>query len=336
MKKYNIGILGATGAVGVQMLECLEERNIPVNELRLLASARSVGKKLKFKDQEIEVIEAKEDAFEGLDFVLGAAQNPIALKFADAIVKAGAVFIDNSSAFRMKDEVPLVVPEINGDDALKNNGIIANPNCSTIITLMAVSPINKLSKILSMHATTFQAVSGAGVGGMAELEDQMQALTNNGEIKTSTFPYQIAYNVIPQIGDFLENGYTKEEMKMQNEGRKIMHLPELVVDCTCVRIPVMRSHSISVSVVTENPLDVKAIQDEVLKTKGLRLKDDPANKVYPMPLNTTDQDLVEVGRIRKDLVSPNGITLFCSGDQIRKGAATNAVQIMEYLIENNQ
>ncbi|MBQ8163510.1 MAG: aspartate-semialdehyde dehydrogenase [Clostridia bacterium] len=333
MKKYNVGILGATGAVGREMLRILEERNFPVNELRLLASERSVGKKISFKGEEITIKLADFGAFEGLDIVLGAASNAVAKKFADDIVKAGAVFVDNSSAFRMCDDVPLVVPEINAEDVKKNKGIISNPNCSTIITLVAVNAINKLSKIKGMVASTYQATSGAGAQGPVELEDQMKAIINGTEIKNDVFQYQIAQNVIPHIGSFGENGYTTEEMKMQNEGRKILHLPELKVTCTCVRVPVVRSHSISVTVLTEDKLSVEQVRDAVANADGCKLYDDGENKLYPMPLVTSDQDLVFVGRIREDLVFDNAITLWCCGDQVRKGAATNAIQIAEALIK---
>ena len=327
MKKYNVGILGATGAVGREMLNILEERNFPINELRLLASSRSVGKEIMFRGEAVKCQLAEKGAFKGLDFVLGAATNAIAKEFASDIVESGAVFIDNSSAFRMCDDVPLVVPEINGDDAFLNKGIIANPNCSTIITLVAVNAINKLSKIKGMNASTYQATSGAGVGGPLELENQMKAIINGGEITNEVFQYQIAENLIPQIGSFLDNGYTTEEMKMQNEGRKIMHLPELLVTCTCVRVPVVRSHSISVTVVTEDKLDIEAVKAAIANEKGCKLYDDPENKIYPMPLVTSNQDLVYVGRVRQDLLNEKGITLWCCGDQVRKGAATNAVQI---------
>lgn len=331
MKKFNVGILGATGAVGREMMKILEERNFPIGELRLLASARSVGKKLTFMGKEIEVQLAQAGAFEGLDIVLGAASNAIAKELAPDIVKAGAVFVDNSSAFRMCDDVPLVVPEINGDDVKKNKGIISNPNCSTIITLVAVNAINQLSKIKGMVASTYQATSGAGAGGPVELREQENALINGGEIKSEVFAYQIAENVIPHIGSFGENGYTTEEMKMQNEGRKILHLPELKVTCTCVRVPVVRSHSISVTVVTEDKLTVDQVRNAIANAKGCKLYDDMESKQYPMPIVTSDQDLVYVGRIRQDLVFDGAITLWCCGDQVRKGAATNAIQIAEEL-----
>ena len=327
MKKYNVGILGATGAVGQEMLKVLGERNFPVNELRLLASARSVGKKVTFQGKEYAIQLADHNAFEGLDIVLGAASNAVAKEFKDDIVKAGAVFIDNSSAFRMDENVPLVVPEINPEDIFKNKGVISNPNCSTIITLVAVNAINSLSKIKAMNASTYQATSGAGAAGPVELRNEEAALLNGGAINPQVFQYQIAENVIPHIGSFLDNGYTTEEMKMQNEGRKIMHLPELNVTCTCVRVPVVRSHSISVTVVTENKVSVEAVREAIKNAKGTVLYDVPAEKKYPMPIVTSDQDLVYVGRIREDLVCENGITLWCAGDQVRKGAATNAVQI---------
>ena len=259
MKKLNVGILGATGAVGREMLNILEERNFPVGELRLLASARSVGKKVPFKGEEIEIQLADFGAFKGLDIVLGAASNAVAKQFKDDIVASGAIFVDNSSAFRMDANTPLVVPEINPEDALNHNGVISNPNCSTIITLVAVNAINKLTKIKGMVASTYQATSGAGAAGPVELEEQMKAVINGGEIKAEVFQHQIVENVIPHIGSFLDNGFTAEEMKMQNEGRKILHLPELKVTCTCVRVPVVRSHSISVTVLTEDKLTVEQV-----------------------------------------------------------------------------
>ena len=334
MKKFNVGILGATGAVGREMMNILEERNFPIDELRLLASPRSVGKKLTFCGKEIEVKLADENAFEGLDIVLGAASNAVAKQLAPAIVKAGAVFVDNSSAFRMCDDVPLVIPEINAEDVKKNNGIISNPNCSTIITLVAVNAINQLSNIKGMVASTYQATSGAGAEGPVELRNQMSAIVNGGEITNTVFQYQIAENVIPHIGGFLDNGFTAEEMKMQNEGRKILHLPELNVTCTCVRVPVVRSHSISVTVLTESSLSVDEVRAALSNAKGVRLYDDGEKREYPMPLVTSGQDIVYVGRIRKDLVFENAITLWCCGDQVRKGAATNAIQIAEEVIKN--
>lgn len=334
MKKYNVGILGATGAVGQEMLKILEERDFPVDEIRLLASSRSAGKKVSTKWGEVSIVEACDTAFDGLDIVLGAAENDISEKMAPAIKASGAVYVDNSSAFRLCDDVPLVVPEINPEDALKHNGIIANPNCSTIITLVAINAINKLSKIKTLYASTYQAVSGAGIKGPREMYDQSRTvLTGEGEIKPETFQYQIAYNLIPQIGGFGDNLYTSEEMKLQNEGRKIMHLPELAVSCTCVRVPVERSHSISAIVITEDKLDLEDIRKAIAAAPGCQLVDDPENKRYPMPLDTSNQDDVFVGRIRRDLANENGINLWCCGDQVRKGAATNAIQIAELLVK---
>lgn len=333
MKKYNVAILGATGAVGQEMLKVLEEYDIPVEKLLPLASARSAGGTVSFKGEDVKIEEAREDSFAGMDFVLGAVKNPMSRRFAPAIVKSGAVYIDNSSAFRMDPEVPLVVPEINGEDAFKNKGIIANPNCSSIITLMAVGGIAKLSHIKSMVACTYQAVSGAGQAGLVELEAQMLALAEGKKPEAKVFPTQIAMNVIPHIGDELENGYTDEEMKMQNEGRRILHLPELKVTCTCVRVPVMRSHSISVTLRTARKVSVAEANEAIRAFPGCRLIEDYDGRNYPTPLDTSNQDLVWVGRVREDLTDENGLTLWCCGDQIRKGAAANAVQILKRMIE---
>lgn len=333
MKKYNVAILGATGAVGQEMLKVLEEYDIPVERLLPLASAKSAGGTVSFKGEDVKIEEAREDSFAGMDFVLGAVKNPMSRRFAPAIVKSGAVYIDNSSAFRMDPEVPLVVPEINGEDAFKNKGIIANPNCSSIITLMAVGGIAKLSHIKSMVACTYQAVSGAGQAGLVELEAQMLALAEGKKPEPKVFPTQIAMNVIPHIGDELENGYTDEEMKMQNEGRRILHLPELKVTCTCVRVPVMRSHSISVTLRTARKVSVAAANEAIRAFPGCRLIEDYDGRNYPTPLDTSNQDLVWVGRVREDLTDENGLTLWCCGDQIRKGAAANAVQILKRMIE---
>ena len=331
MKLYTVAILGATGAVGQEMMNILEERNFPVGKLVPLASARSAGKTLKFKGEDVTIQEACDTAFEGVDIVLGAAENDIAERFAPAIVKAGAVFVDNSSAFRLNPDVPLIVPEVNPEDAKNHKGIISNPNCSTIITVTAVNALNSIAPIKSMVASTYQAVSGAGVAGMAELENQVNALHDGKEVEVKTFAYQIAYNLIPQIGGEQFEGYTSEEMKMQNEGRKIMHLPELNVSCTCVRVPVMRSHSISVQLRFDRPVSVEEAREVLAKAPGVKLVDDLKNKQYPMPLDTSGQDIVYVGRIRPDLTDPNGLCLWCCGDQVRKGAATNCIQIAELL-----
>lgn len=333
MKKYNLAILGATGAVGREMLKVLEERNFPVGNLKLLASARSVGKEITFAGQILKVEEATENSFEGVDIVLGAASNALAKQLAPHIKAADAVLVDNSSAFRMDDDVPLVIPEINPEDVKKHNGIISNPNCSTIITLTAVNALNKASKIKSMIASTYQAVSGAGAGGPVELLNQTEAIMNNKPVQHEVFAHQIAYNVIPKIGGVSTEGYTSEEMKMQNEGKKIMHLPELKVSCTCIRVPVLRSHSISVLVRTEEPVSVEKAIELISNAPGCRYVEDMENEVYPMPLETSDQDIVFVGRIRPDLTDENGLNIWCCGDQVRKGAATNAIQIAELLIK---
>lgn len=333
MKKYTVAVLGATGAVGQEMIQILQERNFPIEKLIPLASARSVGKTIAFRGEEIPIGEANAEAFQGVDIVLGAAENDIAKALAPAIVASGAVFVDNSSAFRMDPNVPLVVPEINPEDAKKHKGIISNPNCSTIITATAVNALNTLSPIRTMTASTYQAVSGAGAGGPVELMAEVEALHDSQNYEPKVFPYQIAYNLIPQIGGEEADGYTSEEMKLQNEGRKIMHLPELKVSCTCVRVPVVRSHSISVSMHFDRPISVKKAQEVIAKAPGCKLIDDLNAKEYPMPLDTSNQDLVYVGRIRPDLTDSNGLCLWCCGDQIRKGAATNAIQIAELLIQ---
>ena len=333
MKQYTVAVLGATGAVGQEMIKILQERNFPVGKLKPLASARSAGKTLKFRGEDVTIEEARDEAFEGVDIVLGAAENDIAKRFAPAIVKAGAVFVDNSSAFRLDPKVPLIVPEINPEDVKDHHGIISNPNCSTIITVTAVNALNALSPIRAMTASTYQAVSGAGAGGPVELMAEVDALREGKTYEPKVFSHQIAFNLIPQIGGEQFEGYTSEEMKMQNEGRKIMHLPELKVSCTCVRVPVVRSHSISVSLHFDKHISVKEAQEAIAKAPGCKLVDDLAKKQYPMPLDTSDQDIVFVGRIRPDLTDDNGLCLWCCGDQVRKGAATNAIQIAELLVK---
>ncbi|MBQ8074657.1 MAG: aspartate-semialdehyde dehydrogenase [Oscillospiraceae bacterium] len=333
MKSLNVAVLGATGAVGQEMLKILQEYQIPVNTLLPLGSARSAGKMVSFNGKEIPVQEATDDSFNGMDFVLGAVEGEMSRRFAPAIKKSGAVYIDNSSAFRLEPDVPLVVPEINGADAFQHHGIIANPNCCTIIALMAVAGIAKLSPIQKMIACTYQAVSGAGQAGLAELEEQMDAIAKGEKPVVKTFATQIALNVIPFIDAPYGNDYTKEEMKMQNEGRRIMHAPDLLVNCTCVRVPVMRSHSIAVTLHTENKVSVEEAKKAVAAYPGVKLIEDYEGRCYPTPLDTTDQDIVWVGRIRQDLTDENGITLWCCGDQIRKGAASNAVQILKLLAE---
>ena len=333
MKTYTVAVLGATGAVGQEMIKILQERNFPVGKLVPLASARSAGKTLVFRGEEVTIQEVCAEAFQGVDIVLGAAENDIAKQWAPAIVAAGAVFVDNSSAFRMDPKVPLVVPEINAEDAKHHNGIISNPNCSTIITCTAVNALNSIAPIKSMTASTYQAVSGAGAGGPVELMNEVEALAKGETYAPKVFSHQIAYNLIPQIGGEQELGYTSEEMKLHYEGRKIMHLPELNVSCTCIRVPVIRSHSISVSLHFDRPVTVEQAKEVLSNAPGVKLVDDLSKKMYPMPLDTTDQDLVFVGRIRPDITDPNGLCLWCCGDQVRKGAATNCIQIAELLIK---
>ena len=332
MSLKKVGILGATGAVGREMIKILEERNFPVDELRPIASERSAGKKLPFRGGEVTVVAASDSAFNGLDIVLGAAENDIAKRYAEAIKKAGAVFIDNSSAFRLDPKVPLVIPEINPEDAAWHDGIISNPNCTTIVTLVAINALAKESPVETIVASSYQATSGAGAAGPVELMNEVKAVLAGETYEPSVFAYPIAFNVIPQIGGEAYEGYTSEEMKMQNEGRKILHLPDLKVSCTCVRVPVVRSHSVSVLIRTKEKISVERARELIASAPGCRLTDDLKNKVYPMPLDTSDQDLVFVGRIRDDLTDERGLNLWCCGDQVRKGAATNAVQIAELLL----
>ena len=335
MKEYKVGILGATGSVGREMMKLLLERNFPVSELHLYASERSAGKVVAWNGGPIQIELATEDAFEGLDIVLGAADSDVAKQFAPAIVKAGAVFIDNSSAFRLREDVPLVVPEVNPEDVKSHRGIIANPNCSTIIAVTAVNPLRQLSPIVAMTASTYQAVSGAGIGGPAELSEEVNALLKGKPVQPKVFPYQIAFNLIPQIGGEQEEGYTSEEMKLQNEGRKILHLPQMKVSCTCVRVPVVRSHSLSLNLRFQRKISLYEARRAIQYAPGCKLVDDLAKQQYPMPLDTSDQDLVYVGRLRPDLTDECGLALWCCGDQIRKGAATNAIQIAELLIRED-
>lgn len=332
MKQYKVAILGASGAVGQEMMKILAERKFPVSELHLLASKRSAGKTVSWCGREIVIEEACDAAFAGMDIVLGAAENDIAERFAPAIVKAGAVFVDNSSAFRLDSNVPLVVPEVNPEDVKRHHGIIANPNCSTTITVTAINALRQLSPIRKMVVSTYQAVSGAGAGGPVELENEISALRAGEAYQPKVFSHQIAYNVIPQIGGEQCCGYTSEEMKLQNEGRKILHLPEMKVSCTCVRVPVVRSHSISAAVSFERPVSVEEARTAIAAAPGCRLVDDLDALQYPMPLDTSNQDLVFVGRIRPDLTDDNALCLWCCGDQVRKGAATNCIQIAELVI----
>jgi aspartate-semialdehyde dehydrogenase len=328
----HVAIVGATGAVGREMLVCLEERNFPLSQLTLLASARSAGQTMTFRNKDITVQELTEKSFEGIDIALFSAGGGISLEYAPVAAAAGCVVIDNSSAFRMDEDVPLVVPEINPEAAANRpRQIIANPNCSTIITLMGLAPLHRAFGLKGIIASTYQAVSGSGAQGIEELNEQTRALVEGSQVHTKVYPHQIAHNVIPHVDVFQETGYTKEEQKMLHEGRKILNLPDLKVTCTCVRVPVMRSHSISVSALFEKTPSVTEAQEAYRDQKGVRLVDDPSQGLYPVPLNTTGKDDCEVGRIRLDQVLPNALALWVVGDQVRKGAALNAVQIAEIL-----
>lgn len=339
--KLTVAILGATGAVGTQMLECLAERNFPVGTLKLLASARSAGKQVEWQGSTVTIEEARPEAFEGCDIVLGAADDDIAKALLPEAVKRGATVVDNSHAFRLDEDVPLVVPEINGEDVAWHKGLIANPNCATIIGLVPTWPLHKLGGVKRMIVSTYQAASGAGAPGMAELEAQIKAMgTGEPMPKPKAFAAQLCSNLLPQIGGEKFEGFTSEEMKLQNEGRKIMHLPELRVNCTCVRVPVLRSHSESITLEFEREVTLDAAREALSAAPGVKLVDDLSaenvHERWPMPLDTSDQDLIWVGRVRRDISNPEqakGITFWCCGDQIRKGAATNAVQIAELLVK---
>ncbi len=330
-----IAIVGASGAVGQELLRILDQRNFPLDDLVLFGSKRSAGRCYTFRGKEYRVKElCHNDDFKDVDIVFTSAGAGTSKEFASDITKFGAVMIDNSSAFRMDDDVPLVVPEINPEDALtRPRGIIANPNCTTIMMVVVLNPIDKLSHIRKIHIASYQSASGAGAAAMQELQQQYKEIIEDGEVKTiSKFPHQLAYNVIPQIDKMTPNDYTKEEMKMYNETRKIMH-SDVRTSATCVRVSSLRSHSESVWFETEKPLEVAEVREALTKAPGVTLVDDPQNYVYPMPLESAGKDDVYVGRIRKDLADDNSMTLWLTGDQIRKGAALNAVQIAEYLIK---
>jgi len=329
----HVAVVGATGAVGIEMIKTLEKRNFPASKLTLLASARSAGKKLKFRGQEITVTELTKDSFKGIDIALFSAGGSISKEFAPIAVKAGCVVVDNSSAFRMDDSVPLVIPEINADDVKKHKGIIANPNCTTAITLMALYPLHKEFGVKRIFASSYQAVSGTGAKAIEELKRQVNEIVSGKPVTKEVYPHQIAFNVLPQVDSFLPTGYTKEEMKMENEGRKIMHHAAFRASVTCVRVPVYRSHSVAVSAEFEKPVSVEAARAVLKKAPGLDLIDEPENKKYPMPLFASEKDNCEVGRIRMDCALDNGLCFWVSGDQLLKGAALNAVQIAEELLK---
>lgn len=329
-----VAIVGASGAVGQEFLKVLEERNFPIDELLLFGSERSAGSSYKFKGKDIKVkLLQHNDDFKGVDIAFVSAGAGASREYAETITKYGAVMIDNSSAFRMDADVPLVVPECNAEDALNRpRGIIANPNCTTIMMVVVLKPIEQLSHITNIHVASYQSASGAGAQAMAELQQQYSELVEGKPVTVKKFAYQLAYNVIPQIDVFTDNGYTKEEMKMFNETRKILH-SDVKCSAMCVRISSLRSHSEAVWIQTEKPLDVKEVQDALAAAQGVTLQDDPSTQTYPMPLFTGGKDDIYVGRVRKDLANENGITLWLSGDQIKKGAALNAVQIAEYLVK---
>lgn len=333
-----VAIVGASGAVGQEFLRVLDEQNFPIDELMLFGSKRSAGRTYTFKGKEYVVKElCHNDDFKGVDIAFTSAGAGTSKEFAETITKYGAIMIDNSSAFRMDEDVPLVVPEVNGDDVFNTpRNIIANPNCTTIQMVVALKAINNLLPIKSVHVSTYQAASGAGAAAMDELVNQYKELAEGKEPTIEKFAYQLAYNVIPHIDVFMDNGYTKEEMKMYHETKKIMHAPELNVSATCVRVPVMRAHSEAIWVETERPISVEEAREAFSKANGVVVIDNPANKEYPMPLFVANQDPVYVGRIRKDLTNEKGLSFWVVGDQIKKGAALNAVQIAQYMIANKK
>lgn len=333
-----IAIVGASGAVGQEFLRVLDEQNFPIDELLLFGSSRSAGRTYNFRGKDIVVKELKHnDDFKGVDIAFTSAGAGTSREYASTITKYGAIMIDNSSAFRMDEDVPLVVPEVNGDDAFNTpRNIIANPNCTTIQMVVALKPLNDISPIKRVHVATYQAASGAGAAAMDELMEQHAQLVRGEEPTIEKFAYQLAYNVIPQVDVFTDNGYTKEEMKMYNETKKVMHAPSLDVSATCVRVPVMRAHSESIWIETEQPISIEQAREALSNAEGVVVLDDPAQKKYPMPLDIANQDPVYVGRLRKDLTCANGLSFWVVGDQIKKGAALNAVQIAQYMIAHGK
>ncbi|MBD5309869.1 MAG: aspartate-semialdehyde dehydrogenase [Bacteroides sp.] len=334
----NVAIVGASGAVGQELLKVLDEQNFPVDNLRLFGSPRSAGSEYDFRGKKVKVeLLSKDSDFSGVDIAFTSAGAGTSKEYADVITRHGAVMIDNSSAFRMDADVPLVVPEVNGEDALdRPRNIIGNPNCTTIQMVVALKPIHDLSPIKKVHVATYQAASGAGASAMKELIEQFKELNEGKEPTIEKFAYQLAFNLIPHVDVFTDNGYTKEEMKMFNETRKIMHSDDIKVSATCVRVPVLRAHSEAIWIETEQPVSLEEVQKAFEKAPGLVVKDNPAEKAYPMPLDITGQDPVYVGRLRKDLADPCGLSFWVVGDQIKKGAALNAVQIAQWLIQNDE
>ena len=328
----HVAIVGASGAVGVEMIRTLERRNFPVGSLRLLASKRSAGKSLNFRGETLTIEELTPSSFEGVDIALFSAGGGISKEWGPEAVKAGAVVVDNSSAFRLDASVPLVVPEINAQDALSHQGIIANPNCTTAITLMALYPLHQAFGVERVFASTYQAVSGTGAQAIVELENQVRQLSQGEDVSPEVYPHQIAFNVLPHVDSFLPEGYTREEMKLENEGRKIMHHPSFRASVTCVRVPVYRAHSIAISAEFQQPVDLQRAQDILSRAPGLDVVDDPQQNQYPLPLLASGKDHCQVGRLRVDCALDNGLCFWVAGDQLLKGAALNAVQIAELLV----
>src|SRR5438128_3703083 len=331
MKAYHIAVVGATGAVGQELLRVLERRSFPVSTLRLMGSARSAGKSFRFRDQSIPVQELTDRSFDKIDIVFFSAGGEISRKYVPIACQADAIAIDNSSVFRMEPHVPLVIPEINAEDVRGHRGLLANPNCTAAIALMAIYPLHRVFAVRRVFAASYQAVSGSGARAINELRQQVEDASQNREMRSQIYPHPIAFNVLPHVDSFLENGYTKEEMKFQNEGRKIMHLPEFRASLTCVRVPVYRAHSVAVSAEFERKVSVEQAREVLAKAPGLELVDEPHNNRYPTPLDVAGKDNCQVGRVRLDCVFENGLSFWVSGDQLLKGAALNAVQIAELL-----
>jgi aspartate-semialdehyde dehydrogenase len=330
-KEYHIAIVGATGAVGAEFFRVLERRNFPVASIRALASGKSVGKKVRFRNESIAVEELNENSFDKVDVAFFSAGGEISRKFVPIARNVGAVVIDNSSVFRLEPDVPLVIPEINGQDVKQHHGVIANPNCTTAVALMAIYPLHRAFGVQRVFAASYQAVSGSGQRAINELKEQIAAAAQDRQSQPQVYPHRIAFNVLPHVDVFLDDGYTKEEMKMQNEGRKIMHLPEFRASVTCVRVPVYRAHSVAVSAEFERKVSVEQAREVLAKAPGLELVDEPQKNRYPVPLNVAGKDNCEVGRVRLDCALENGLAFWVSGDQLLKGAALNAVQIAELL-----
>jgi len=330
-RQYRVAIVGATGAVGIEMLHVIERRNFPASSVKLLASARSAGKTFKFRRQELAVHTLGVNSFEDIDLAFFSAGAAISLEYAPIAVQSGAIVIDNSSAHRMQAEVPLVVPEINGGDVAAHRGIIANPNCTTAIALMALYPLHRKFRVTRIFAASYQAVSGAGALAMEELRQQSKSMISGRAIEREVFPHQIAFNVIPQVDSFLDSGYTKEELKLQNEARRIMHLPSFKASVTCVRVPVFRAHCVAVNAEFQERVTLAEARQAISSFRGIELRDDPTDSIYPMPVNYAGEDVCAVGRLRIDSALENGLAFWVCGDQLLKGAALNAVQIAELL-----